>query len=96
MRDQWQMDGERYLNMTNSYFSQEKDAFFSTNLQDSYAIEKMLDAKYDKKNMKINVKSKVFEFGKKLQLKHYFKTWEIMWCNVLWVLAEGLYLEPEY
>ena len=48
MREPWGLNNQEFLHMVDSFFLQEEDDMFGEDWLDSYAVEKILDAKYEK------------------------------------------------
>ena len=48
MREPWGLTNQEFLHMCDSFFIQEEEAMFGDDWLDCYAVEKILDAKYDK------------------------------------------------
>ena len=52
MREPWDMDNKEFLHMVDTYHLQEEEETFGEDWLDCYAIEKILDAKYEQVNIK--------------------------------------------
>ena len=48
MREPWDLNNQEFLHMADSFFLQQEDDMFGQDWLDSYAAERILDAKYEK------------------------------------------------
>ena len=87
MREPWKLDEKEYFNMADLFLIQSEEELFGEDWFESYAVEKILDAKYDKMDIKeLMENQKHLNSSQKEQLKQLFLKYEKLFDGTL-----GLY-----
>ena len=92
MREPWDLNNQEFLHMADSFFLQQEDDLFGEDWLDSYAAERILDAKYEKLDID-NLMEKQAHLDKeqKEQLKSLFLKYSKVFDGTL-----GLYPHKKY